>query len=75
VSQSCVAAKCGKLVVDLIIKRDSVALHMLPELERVRAANRLIELPFNAVLGTRDPNFRLLFAMLRAAELELKRRR
>jgi hypothetical protein len=67
------AGSALRFVVDLFVKRRSVSLHMHPEEERVRARNRLIELPLDPGLGGRDPNFRLLRAMQTAAQEELER--
>jgi hypothetical protein len=65
----------GRLVVDLIMKRDRVSLYLLPEQDRVRDSNWLIELPVDPALGDEDPNYCLLWEMWSAGDAEIARQR
>ena len=62
-----------KLVVDLLMYRGRVSLHLHRANDRIRAANRLLELPVNPALGARDLNFRLLREIQTAAQAEIDR--
>lgn len=61
----------GRVVVDLIIFRDRVSLHVLLEQDEAGDSNRILELSIDPALGSRDLNWRLIRDLQKQKQLEI----